>query len=332
MEPSSTAPPRHSRSAATEPVTRPLALLIALAALGPLTGPEREPSRAPATLSVHGPSGWREWWRADDAPARWLEPLPDLADAVAWHPLPAGGRWGELRLSGQGEAWRIRTIVVELDPSRVRLETVSLVRPQGGPRKWNVDSAPAGAFVALNAGQFTSTGPWGWLVRNGAELGAPGPGPLAPALVVDTAGAVHLVPPDSIAPLREGRGVRQAFQSYPSLLVENGEIPPPLRTPGLGVDLEHRDARLAVGLRRDGRLLFALTRFEGMGGALSNLPFGLTTPEMAALMGALGCRRAMLLDGGISSQLRLSPREGETRVWRGMRQVPLGLLAFSVGR
>jgi hypothetical protein len=75
--------------------------------------------------------------------------------------------------------------------------------------------------------------------------------------------------------------------------------------------------------------LIAMTRFEGLGGALSNLPFGLTTPEMAALMGALGSRRAMLLDGGISSQLRLTLPDGTTRAWRGIRQVPLGLLVLA---
>jgi len=97
------------------------------------------------------------------------------------------------------------------------------------------------------------------------------------------------------------------------------------------VDLDHRDARLALGLDRGGRLLIAITRFEGLGGALSSLPFGLTTPEMAALMGALGCRRAMLLDGGISSQLRLRLPDGETRVWRGIRRVPLGLVVLPRG-
>jgi exopolysaccharide biosynthesis protein len=153
-------------------------------------------------------------------------------------------------------------------------------------------------------------------------------GALAPAFVVDTAGALRFVPPDSIGGLRGDRGVREAFQSYPSLLAGDGEIPMPLRGDDLGVDREHRDARLALGLGRDGRLLVAITRFEGLGGVLSNLPFGLTTPEMAALMGALGCRRAMLLDGGISSQLRLRFPSGETRTWSGMRRVPLGLLAL----
>jgi exopolysaccharide biosynthesis protein len=254
--------------------------------------------------------------------------LPAVAGVVEWRPVAPGVRWGELQLSGDGEAWRIRAILVQLDPKLVRLETRSLQRDDGRPLRWNVDSAPPEAIVALNAGQFTSSGPWGWLVKGGVEQRPPGTGPLAPALVVDTAGAVELVPPDSIAGSRGNPAVREAFQSYPSLLVQNGDIPRPLREAGLGVDLEHRDARLALGLDRGGRLLIAITRFEGLGGALSNLPFGLTTPETAALMGALGCRRAMLLDGGISSQLLLRPPGGETRAWRGIRQVPLGLVVL----
>jgi exopolysaccharide biosynthesis protein len=93
------------------------------------------------------------------------------------------------------------------------------------------------------------------------------------------------------------------------------------------VDLQHRDSRLAIGELRDGRVLILLTRFEGLGGVLDNLPFGLTTPETAALMGALGCRRAVLLDGGISSQLAVRDAARGLRAWRGMRYVPLGLVA-----
>jgi hypothetical protein len=317
-------------------MVRPLVLLFA--ALGSLAGlalhqdDPRVPRRPPASLAVQSPDGgWRGWWRADRAPARWSAALPVIAGAVNWRPLTRGGRWGELRLAGQGEAWRIRVIVVQLDPRHVRLSTVLPRRPDGRPARWSVDSAPPEAVVALNAGQFTSAGPWGWLVSEGEERRAPGSGALAPALVVDTLGAIRLVPPDSIAGLRGDRAVGEAFQSYPSLLTGDGTIPRPLREPGLGVDLEHRDARLALGLDREGRLLIVMTRFEGLRGVLSNLPFGLTTPEMAALMGALGCRRAMLLDGGISSQLRLAPAGGEPRVWRGIRQVPLGLLTLPAG-
>jgi exopolysaccharide biosynthesis protein len=54
---------------------------------------------------------------------------------------------------------------------------------------------------------------------------------------------------------------------------------------------------------------------------------------MAALMGALGCRDAVLLDGGISGQLLLrGPSAGrDAQAWRGIRRVPLGLVALPRG-
>ncbi len=69
-----------------------------------------------------------------------------------------------------------------------------------------------------------------------------------------------------------------------------------------------------------------MTRFEGLGGVLENIPLGLTTPEMAAVMGALGAERAVLLDGGISSQM-LIRAPGATQLWTGWRRVALGLIA-----
>jgi uncharacterized protein YigE (DUF2233 family) len=118
---------------------------------------------------------------------------------------------------------------------------------------------------------------------------------------------------------------REAFQSYPMLL-QDGALPPPLRESGRGVDLGHRDSRLALGTLPDGRVVIALTRFDALGGALGRIPFGLTSPEMAAVMGALGCRQALLLDGGISGQLLLRDADGAAQVWPGIRRVPLGLV------
>ena len=70
-----------------------------------------------------------------------------------------------------------------------------------------------------------------------------------------------------------------------------------------------------------------MTRFEGPGGVLANLPVGLTTPEMAAVMGALGARSAVLLDGGISCQLLDPGPRSEAHRWPGWRRVALGLVA-----
>ncbi|MFL5493798.1 MAG: hypothetical protein ACJ8DC_05355 [Gemmatimonadales bacterium] len=50
---------------------------------------------------------------------------------------------------------------------------------------------------------------------------------------------------------------------------------------------------------------------------------------MAAVMGALGCRQALLLDGGISGQLLVRDSAGTARLWPGIRSVPLGLVGRS---
>lgn len=276
-------------------------------------------------LAVRAGGAWVSWWRADQAPARWTAPAPAMANSVRWAAASPGVEWGELTLAGSGEAWRVRLVLVRLDPARVRLRPALPDSKGSRGAAWSLDSVPADVPLALNGGQFTDDGPWGWLVRDGVELHAPGTGPLSAAFVVDTAGGMRLVPPDSIAYLRGDPAVAQAFQSYPALLTGDGDVPTALRTAGSGVNLAHRDARLAVGELRDGRILLALTRFEGLGGVLSNLPFGFTTPEMAAVMGALGCRRALLLDGGISSQLLLRTPDGKTRTWRGLRRVAVGL-------
>jgi hypothetical protein len=280
-----------------------------------------------SSLAVFADREWREWWRSERAPARWDASLPVVADAVSWRPAAEEGmEWGELRLSGTGEAWRLRVILARLDPTRFHLRLEQSIREDRLAGAWSVDDAPDDAVLAVNAGQFAYGTPWGWVVRRGEEERPPGSGPLSMAVLVDSIGAVTFVPTDSLPLAPDGVRAVEAFQSYPSLLVDDGWVPDPLLDEGRGIDVAHRDTRLAIGELRDGRILIALTRFDGLGGVLSVVPFGPTVPEMAALMGALGCRRAVMLDGGISGQLMVRDEEGEVRAWRGLRRVPLGLV------
>lgn len=300
-----------------------------LAALACLLPAAAGAAGAQATLAVHDGRAWRVWWRADRAPARWTAPAPTLAAAVRWRPGAPGVEWAELRLRGDGEAWRTRAVLVRLDPARLTFRLHA-----AGADGWAVEDAPAEAAFAVNAGQFDAVGgaarPWGWLVRDGEERQRPGVGPLATAVAFDSAGGVRTLRPAALATWDRVRGVAAAFQSYPTLLA-GGDVPAPLRTPGLGVDHAHRDARLLLGRLADGRLLVALTRFDALGPTLGAAPFGLTTPEMAALAGALGCRDAVLLDGGISAQLLLRDAAGRARRWPGLRRVPLALVALPRG-
>lgn len=243
-----------------------------------------------------------------------------LARRVAWRRAASGVDWGELLLSGNGEAWRTKLIVARMDPSRVRLQLDTAL---GDGRAWRLDRAPKDAILAVNAGQFYETMPWGWVRLAGEDFLSAAHGPLASTIAIAADGSVQFSPADSAASVPSDR-VRWAFQSYPTLL-RHGEVPLPLRAPNRGIDVGHRDARLAIGLTSDGTLLIAMTRFDALGQPFGMIPFGLTTPEMAAVMGALGTRDAVLLDGGISAQMLIRGRDGVHR-WPGVRAVPLALI------
>jgi hypothetical protein len=278
-----------------------------------------------SALAVRSGGIWQTWWRSSESRSRWTAPDSVLATAIRWQSATPGVEWAQAELAGSGEAHRIRIVMVRLDPRLVRFELDTAFSADGERAAWSIDRAGNDALVAFNAGQFLRARPWGWVVVNGREWLAPGQGPLSTAVVFDAAGAVHWVPADSIESVRKRLSVRIAFQSYPVLL-RGGEVPPALRAPGGGVDVAHRDARLALGETGDGKVLLVMTRFDALGSGLGFVPFGLTTPEMAALMGGLGAREALMLDGGISSQLVLRDR-GEVHRWRGLRKVPLALVA-----
>ena len=277
------------------------------------------------TLEVRDGARWVTWWRRAAAPVHWGGGKDDapLAGRVAWRPGATGVEWGELQLRGASEARRTRLVLVRIDPLQVDF---SLITAFARNSRWTVADADPGAVVALDAGQFRRSLPWGWVVSIGREILAAEYAPLAGAVVIDTSGAVRVIAPDNVATERERGTAREAFQSYPMLL-QDGVVPMPLSQAGAGVNIEHRDARLALGTQADGRVLVALTRFDALGPALGWVPFGLTSAEMAAVMGALGCRQALLLDGGISGQLSLRERDGSVRSWPGSRAVPLGLVA-----
>jgi hypothetical protein len=290
---------------------------LPLVGAGPVTTPDGLPASA---LAIRSGNQWVTFWRSEEARTTWL---PDfrVITAVQWMRGTAGVMWAELALQGSGEAWRTKVVLTRVDLDSVRLELANGVAPGGYDAAWNIESAPARAAVALNAGQFAGGAVWGWVVHDGVEYRPPGQGPLAVAVVVDSAGRLWFTRDYSTT------GVVEAFQSFPVLL-ENGEVPELLRSAGPNMDYGHRDARLALGQLPDGSLIIALTRFDALGDALGSVPFGFTIPEMAALMGALGCRDAVALDGGVSAQLLVRDWSGKAHTWRGLRRVPLALVAL----
>jgi hypothetical protein len=276
-----------------------------------------------ASLAVRDGDSWRTFWRSDEAPSRFVAANPALVQALRWKRLAAGLEWSELRLACAGPVWRARLIVARLDPREVRLTLgMDLTREDMRPA-WTVDRAPDDAILAVNVAQFASAMPWGWVVIDGRERLAPGAGPLASVVGIDEAGGVHWAHGDTLA----STGIVTGFQSFPTLLSDDGTVPAPLRTVGSLVSLTHRDARLAFGETRDGHILIVMTRYDAVGTMGEGIPLGPTTPEMAAIMGSLGARDAVMLDGGISAQLLLrGAGMQEPLRWHGIRKVPLALI------
>lgn len=290
------------------------------------------PLQPSSSLSVFTEGQWRVWWHADRAPTRWTKALPLLRDAVRWNRAGPGLEWGTLLISGPGESRRTRVVLVRVDPSRFEFRLAVAVDYQGTGNRWTIDSAPPDAALAFNAGQFAGVMPWGWLVHQGRERRRPGTGPLSMAVLFDSSGAVHLLGPAELDSARAARLPMEAFQSYPTLLAADGYVPPEISAPFPGIKWGHRDSRLALGRLRDGRLLLALTRFDALGGTLAPFPLGLTVREMAAVAGALGCREAVMLDGGLSGQLLVRDSAGEAHRFVGWRKVPMGLVVLPRAR
>ena len=243
---------------------------------------------------------------------------------IEWRQVDRGLERTAFEVQADPHLWHTRVVAVRLEPSAVTFRLRGRVRDHAPA--WTVAHAPGSASVAVNLGMYSGIAPWGWTVANRQEIRPPGVGPLSTALAWDIDGRMLWLAPPEIATARASGRTVEAFHSYPTRLDANGAVPQPLVSRGDGVDVDHRDGRLAIGLVADGRVILALTRFYALGEASPALPIGLTLAEMADVMRRLGCRRAVALDGGISAQLMVR-EHGRQRIWRGWRAVPFGLIA-----
>jgi uncharacterized protein YigE (DUF2233 family) len=247
---------------------------------------------------------------------------------LQWHghaPL----RWAEWAVALGTRGVRARMIVVDIDPAGIAL-SLEIARDGSAVVPWSLDDVPPDTPLAFNAGQFTDAGPWGLVVHRGREWQPAGLGPLSGALVVDSGGRVSVAGPTRLDGVRASGGVQEALQSFP-LLLENARAPSLLCSATTPLDRTHRDIRFAVGVRADGHVVLALSRYEGAGALAARLPVGPTTPEMAEIMSRLGARDALMLDGGLSAQLLLRDG-GVTHRWEGLRRVPLAIVGRRVVR
>jgi Predicted periplasmic protein (DUF2233). len=249
-----------------------------------------------------------------------------LAPLLRWEPLRAGIELASLDLrAGQLET-PVHAVLIRVDPRMLRFALQLTTESNGMSGAWTLDSAPPGAVLAMNAGQFKETGPWGWLVIDHEERRNPGRAPLSIGVRIDSAGHLAWVRRGKEEAARGDPSIAFAFQSFPLLFFDR-RVPAAVRDPEI-TSMTHRDARLLMAEQDDGALLFVLTRYGALGTIGERVPIGLTTPESLVLAAALGVRHATMLDGGTSAQVAVSDSTGGVMRWAGLRKVPLALIAF----
>jgi hypothetical protein len=163
------------------------------------------------------PNGsWVQWWQPDQAPTQWAKADPRVDGAVRWTTVSHGVDRGALSIAGPGEAVRLRIILVRVDPRAVRIVLDANARDDGTLRPWRVDatSVARSAVVALNAGQFTDSGPWGWIVHEGRTVRNPGIGTLAGGVAVLQDGRALVLDADSIQAMHR-TGASAAISDLP---------------------------------------------------------------------------------------------------------------------
>ncbi len=184
-----------------------------------------------------------------------------LWKSIDWESARPGLEWTEIDLTAGALGIAMRVVAVRIDPHLYRFHPEWSTGPNGMTGQWTVDGAPRDAALALNAGQFKETGPWGWVVLDGEETRDPGIGPLSVGIAVTDSGTVRWIPAVGLRAARGDPHIAWAFQTYP-LLLSDGRVPALARDGGL-VDQDHRDALLLLGERPDGSLLIVLSRFDG---------------------------------------------------------------------
>ncbi len=208
----------------------------------------------------------------------------NVAREIRWRGGDSVLRWGEWRVVVGPARLPVRVLV-----AAVQAETVSL----------RLASIPATDRVA------PATSPTdGWTIDD------------APLSVRLAAGTTFPAELESSFP-----SLTQLIDQLPiasQLLSENGKVDAHICGQRAQLDALSRDRRLAIGTRADGSLLFVLAHFDGVGSASGTAPLGVSLPELASIMRALGAQQAALLATGPSAQLMVrESSDGVARRWAG---------------
>lgn len=221
-------------------------------------------------------------------------------------PAPAvdvpGFEYRELELSGSTETAPRQLAVAVADPARVRITVVAARQHPGGWQTSEIVADQSGALAVINGGYFDEEDhPLGLIIADGETVN-PWRANAWPAFVVRDGR------PRMVTSKESTDGATAAVQCGP-WLVRDGE---PTR-----LKESEPAERSAVGLNNEGDVLFIATR-RGRP-TLAEFAAALALPVAD---GGVGCRQAINLDGGPSTQMAVP---GKVQI-RGLYAMPSHLV------
>ncbi len=229
--------------------------------------------------------------------------------AVEFQLIAPGLQYGTLALAREGTENTFDVALLKIDPTQAHLRVLS--EASDGFRHTTVRQLlqENGATAAINASLFDTEGqPLGLIIQNGEEY-HPANGYAgyfvvkhgAPALYINSEGM-------------STQGVQEAIQGYPTLM-QNYRIFDYAKDGEHARDIERRSA---IAVQPDGSILLLATDV---------LLDGLSFYELSTILGALGARDALALDGGRSTQLVIQTPSFRTSI-SGYDNVPVAIGVF----
>ena len=249
--------------------------------------------------------GWTPFTPEENEREVWKQEHISLLHRVRYEPVAEGVRVGRLTLKHEhGNVFS--AVFVEANPEHASLRVLVNDDSADGTSFVHEMAAARNALAAINGGFFDSDGALGLVLSRGNLVQRPNAG--AGYLLVQS--GKPLILNEKHASLA---GADEGIQCGPVLLVD-GRLSDDLRRSGRTAAVARRSA---AALTHDGNILLLSTDVE-LG--------GLTLKQLAMVLGGLGARHALALDGGASAQLYVRDIGVAARGWD---KVPVGVGLFA---
>ncbi len=239
-------------------------------------------------------TGWTRFLILTTAALMWTATVSAGQNVWTDVQVAPGVKWrNKVYTSLYGGRQSVNVLEVDLNNPQVRVQPI---RPSGGCQRTSSLGSGAGAVGAINGGFFDGSCTSLSMIKINNTVSATNPGfkPARSTFGIDQTGGGYFI--QRISSADPWNAVDDALGAGPNL-VTGGSVDVTRAAEGFDSSFENRNPRSALGLTNSNKLL--LVTVDGR----TTAGIGMTLTNLANYMIALGCTKAMNLDGGGSTAL-----------------------------